>query len=658
MYDSFYSVAENPFKICTDPRFLWCSEKHSQVLSSLIYGLMDHNGLVVLTGDIGTGKTTLVNALLKILGTDVYVAKISHPSLDAIEFLTLVAKSLDPNFTGTDKSELLLFFNSLFRRVRAEGKIVLLIIDEAQHLSMELLEEIRLLSNMEQAGQRILSIMLVGQTELKPMIESPQSRSLRQRVTLFCEIQALSEKETPLYVEYRLKVSGLREQLFTSRAMQMIHTFSQGNPRLINILCDRAMRIGYMKKHKKIDMDIIIECARDMKIGNRVKVKVFDLLGPELLTWRQELSFKLKRWSTNAGPTFQKAQTWVRHQGKVIIPQILSRCRALTDKLVAVCGRLIKEYRCKTHPSVWMVGIGLIVIVLTINAFKTTHDENHPTVAAVKTDAQDQWTATASSGNAQWANSEKAPEDPTLLVSTSPSASRLWYREPARQGTVTDRQPEPESLNPASQPTTKESEPTPAQLAALALERKDYQKAIELLEARRNTGVEEDRKSSGLYSDALLGRALETMATSPSKAEAMLLRAIDVTPDNAQAYLTLGKYRTRTKEYAQAIDAYQHAIHLDPNLSDALFNLGFVYATTGKLEDAETAFSEAVQLRPPYLGKSLFNLAVVQQKLGKKEQSLANLEKAVVMMPQNEKALAYLNQVKHSATGSRTEQSR
>ena len=133
----------------------------------------------------------------------------------------------------------------------------------------------------------------------------------------------------------------------------------------------------------------------------------------------------------------------------------------------------------------------------------------------------------------------------------------------------------------------------------------------------------------------------------------MLTKAIDVSPDNARAYLVLGQYQTRAKAYPQAIDAYRQAILLDPNLSDALYNLGYVYATTGNLKDAETAFNGVVQLKPSYLGKSLFNLAVVQQKLGKKEQSLANLEKAIALMPQNEKALAYLNRIKNPSAESK-----
>lgn len=662
MYDSFYRVVENPFKICTDPRFLWCGENHSQILSNLIYGLMDRNGIVVLTGNIGAGKTTLVNALLNILGSDVYVAQINHPSLSAIEFLTLTAKGLDPGFTGSGKSDLLLFFDSFAREVHAKGKTVLLIVDEAQHLSMELLEEIRLLSNMEREGQRIFSIMLVGQHEFIPMMESPRNRSFYQRVTLCCEIQALSEKETPLYVEYRLKVSGRNEQLFTSRALRMAHALTKGNPRLINILCDRAMRIGHMHKRKNIDADIILESARDMRFGKPVKLKAIELLGLDILARRHELPTqlknKLKSWSTITGHLLQRAGNRLLRQWNVAIPHIRSTGRVLMDKLSSICSRLNKKYHSKRGSHVWMAGVGLVAIIVAINAYKATQGNRYQEDAAVTPGAPAQWVVPDGSDNPQQVHSKKAQEDPTLLVSTTPGTSGRWWTEPMRQASVANKRPEPGNPDPASQPNTSESEPTTIQLAASALDHKEYQRAIELLESRRKAHAENNPKLVELYADALLGRALEIMSASPSKAEVMLQQAIDISPDNARAHLTLGKYRTRTKEYEEAITAYKNAIRLDPNLSDALFNLGFIYASTGKLEEAETAFSGAVRLKPPYLGKSLFNLAVVQEKLGKKEQCLANLEKAVAMMPQNEKASNYLNRLKYSATSDKRKQDR
>jgi tetratricopeptide (TPR) repeat protein len=252
----------------------------------------------------------------------------------------------------------------------------------------------------------------------------------------------------------------------------------------------------------------------------------------------------------------------------------------------------------------------------------------------------------------------KTVENPTVLASTSPSILRPRNAMQAHQAAKTARQSEPVASNPALRPDTGKPEQTALASAASALERKNYKKAIELFESSQSAGVAQDPETAGLYSNALLGRALEIMETAPAEAEAMLLKAIEVLPGNARAYLALGKYRTRIKAYAQAIDAYRNAIRLDPGISDALFNLGYIYATTGRLEDAESAFNDAIRLKPPYMGKTLFNLAVVQQKLGKKEQSLANLEKAVALMPQNKKALAYLNRLKHTASGVMEERNR
>jgi len=168
MYGAFYHLSEKPFQIDTDPRFLWYGAKHEEAMANLRYGLMNGNGVSVLTGDIGTGKTTLINALVKTFDDRVLIAKINHPSLDSIEFLTLVAKTFDASVAIDGKSDLLLFFNRFLQQVRTQNKIALLIIDEAHHLSTELLEEIRLLGNIEHAGKSLLNIILVGQNELGP----------------------------------------------------------------------------------------------------------------------------------------------------------------------------------------------------------------------------------------------------------------------------------------------------------------------------------------------------------------------------------------------------------------------------------------------------------------------------------------------------------
>ncbi len=172
MYRSFYQLAHNTFQISTDPGFLWLGENHKEALANLTYGLREGNGFVVLTGDVGTGKTTLVNALLASLDSDVLVANITHPKLDATGFLRMVVRTFDPSVTINGKADRLLFFMDFLRRKYAEGRRVLLVIDEAHRLSVDLLEEVRLWSNMEHSGQRLINVFFVGQSELQQLLAS------------------------------------------------------------------------------------------------------------------------------------------------------------------------------------------------------------------------------------------------------------------------------------------------------------------------------------------------------------------------------------------------------------------------------------------------------------------------------------------------------
>ena len=178
MYLPLYKLLEKPFNISTDPRFLWRGEKHEEALANLKYGLLEPNGYVVLTGEVGTGKTTLVNALIETLDDSVLVANINNPTLDTIEFFNQVAKTYDASAEITSKTEFLFFLNSFLEKAHAGGKAVLLVIDEAHRLTKELLEEIRLLSNIEKAGTKLISIFFVGQKELEEILLSKQCNAL------------------------------------------------------------------------------------------------------------------------------------------------------------------------------------------------------------------------------------------------------------------------------------------------------------------------------------------------------------------------------------------------------------------------------------------------------------------------------------------------
>ena len=269
MYRSFYGLNALPFQISTDPTFLWLGEKHREAISMLKYGIQGdgHTGLLLLTGDVGTGKTTLVNALFKSLDKTVIRAAVTNPNLESLDFLNYIAAAFGSKKEFTSKYRFLISFERFLKNANAKNRKVLLVIDEAQLLSDDLLEEIRLFSNMEKDGHSLIHTFLVGQSELRGNLDHPANRALKQRITLNYNIDALVFEETDEYIKYRLQVAGTSESIFDPDAVQQIHKFSQGLPRKINIICDHALLTGYVKGQKRINAGIVRECARELSIS-------------------------------------------------------------------------------------------------------------------------------------------------------------------------------------------------------------------------------------------------------------------------------------------------------------------------------------------------------------------------------------------------------
>lgn len=268
MYLSYYNLESKPFQMSTDPGFLWLGEKHKEALATLKYAIVENKGILALTGDVGTGKTTLINALIQSLGDDTLAATIYDPSLGVLEFFNIISIAFNMGRTFAGKGEFLIYFKRFLKEVRAQNKKVLLIIDEAQRISNELLEEIRLLSNLEDEYVRLLNIFFVGQNEFIGILKEYKNRALRQRVTLRYHIEPLTLSETEAYTRHRLKIAGAKAHIFSSGAIQEIFSFSHGYPRLINIICDHALLSGYVRELLIITADIIKECKEELQISN------------------------------------------------------------------------------------------------------------------------------------------------------------------------------------------------------------------------------------------------------------------------------------------------------------------------------------------------------------------------------------------------------
>jgi general secretion pathway protein A len=275
MYHQYFGLNRSPFSIEPDPAFLWLGEKHREGLSVLRYGILENKGFLLLTGDIGTGKTVLIRSLLTSLTSDVTVATIQDPSLTLLDFFNILSYELGMASTIDGKADFLVKFKKFVHRVYDSQKSLLVIIDEAQRLSNGLLDEIRVLSNIDYGNRELVSIFFVGQIELNQMLMEPCNRALRQRISVNYHLVPLNHEETDTYIRHRLKVAGTEKELFIPEAVHEIFRFSNGTPRLINILCDRALITGYSRDLNSVSPEMIRECAKELDIPSGAEAADF-----------------------------------------------------------------------------------------------------------------------------------------------------------------------------------------------------------------------------------------------------------------------------------------------------------------------------------------------------------------------------------------------
>jgi type II secretory pathway predicted ATPase ExeA len=269
LYQGFYNLKDYPFRLSPDPAFMCMTAQHQEALSGLIYNVCTQAGLTVLVGEAGTGKTTLLYSLLGLLERRRFVTALcTTPTLTREEFYDLMmlkfGVACEP---GMLKSRRLAALEQMLLRHRTEGKRSLLIVDEAQRLPEDLLEEIRLLLNLETPREKLLEIIVSGQPELSEILGRPELRQLKQRVSCICKLNALSMSELREYLHHRLGVAGMPQQtLFSEEVMQLIHEFTQGIPRLVNSLCNGSLQTGFGLQSREITTAIVEEAARDLEL--------------------------------------------------------------------------------------------------------------------------------------------------------------------------------------------------------------------------------------------------------------------------------------------------------------------------------------------------------------------------------------------------------
>ena len=280
MYLTFYGLREKPFNATPDPKFLYLTPGHQEALAQLLYGVQERKGFIVLTGQVGTGKTTLVHALRQRLNGQTAVSFVFNSTLPFDGILEYALEDLGIARGERSRAQRLIALNNFLIERRRAGQNTVLILDEAQNLDPPTLEQVRLLSNFETPTDKLLQILLVGQPELKARLQLPELQQLKQRIGLRCHIPPLSREEAREYIRSRLRVAGAGDlRLFSDQAVTRIAVYAGGIPRLVNILCDHCLLFGFADQKRRVDRDTVEQAIKYLEDGIRPKPRPRSVLG-------------------------------------------------------------------------------------------------------------------------------------------------------------------------------------------------------------------------------------------------------------------------------------------------------------------------------------------------------------------------------------------
>jgi general secretion pathway protein A len=311
MYEKFFGLNEKPFQILSDPAYLFMSKTHESAYTYLEYGILENKGFVVITGEIGSGKTTLINYLLEKIDGSIQTALINNTLVKPGNLIKMLCQDFEIDIRGLEESELLMAFYQFLIKQYSERKRVILIIDEAQNLSMDALEEIRMLSNFELDKQHLFQVILVGQPQLRFKLRQRALEQLAQRISVHYHINGLSEEEVKTYIQYRLQIAGTKDfDIFLDDAIEAIYVFSKGIPRLINILCDTALVYAFADGMKQVNREIIETIIKERQVGGFGDPNIFN----EKETFSSEFESIDSNSPDNSHLTLEKKVAWLENR--------------------------------------------------------------------------------------------------------------------------------------------------------------------------------------------------------------------------------------------------------------------------------------------------------------------------------------------------------
>jgi general secretion pathway protein A len=325
MYEQFYGLGARPFDLTPDPRYLVLTNVHREALSNLSYAIASRKGVTLLIGEAGTGKTTVIRAAIERQPARIHCVHLHNPALTRLEFVQMLAAQFSlSEGARASKTNLLLDLEHLLRRRRDAGETTVLIVDEAQSLPSELLEEVRLLTNIETHDEKLLSVVIAGQPELATRLNEQSLRQLKQRIALRCELRPLNMRESAVYVASRIAAAGgIPAQLFTREAVELVHEYSRGIPRTVNVIADNALLGGFATEQRPVTRQLVLEVCRDFDIPVPQRVAVRESEGGISPRTSEGLSTSEQRVVDSAIPSPRKrvgriAYAWRRRSAPAV----------------------------------------------------------------------------------------------------------------------------------------------------------------------------------------------------------------------------------------------------------------------------------------------------------------------------------------------------